>query len=66
MAHREHNSRGAKSGLFLIILGAMLFILSTTYLLDSPSIGQPAVVLGFIIGGIGFYLNFKNRRQDKK
>jgi len=58
MAHNEHN-RPKRSGAFmLIILGAIIFITAPTFLADSPELGGTAIVFGFIIGGLGFYLNF--------
>ena len=41
-------------GFFLIILGALIFITSPLYLADSGA----AIVFGFIVGGLGFYMNF--------
>lgn len=58
MAHREHN-RSRKSGaFFLIILGALIFILAPTMLNDPPELGLAAIIAGFLIGGLGFYLRF--------
>ena len=50
----------------LIILGALIFITSPLYLADSPTLGGAAIVFGFIVGGLGFYMNFirgKGNRQ---
>lgn len=58
MAHNEHNKPRKKEGFFLIILGAFIFITAPTYLKDSPELGMIAIIAGFIVGGIGFYLNF--------
>ncbi len=63
MAHREHN-RSRKSGaFFLIILGALIFITAPLYLSDSPELGMAAIVFGFIVGGLGFYLNFFKKQR---
>jgi len=63
MAHHEHN-RSRKSGaFFLIILGALLFITAPVYLSDSPELGMAAIVMGFIVGGFGFYLNFFKKQR---
>ena len=63
MAHREHN-RSRKSGaFFLIILGALIFITAPLYLGDSPELGMAAIVFGFIVGGLGFYLNFFKKQR---
>ena len=47
-------------------LGALIFITSPLYLADSPTLGGAAIVFGFIVGGLGFYMNFirgKGNRQ---
>jgi len=67
MAHDEHN-RPKKSGAFaLIILGALLFISAPTLFGgELRELGMPAIVLGFIVGGFGFYLKYiKNRAPSK-
>jgi vacuolar-type H+-ATPase subunit I/STV1 len=65
MAHNEHNKQRRGGGFFLIIFGALLFIISPTYLSDSPELGGTAIIFGFIVGGIGFYLQFiKNRSRS--
>ncbi len=58
MAHKDHNKPRKSGGFFLIIFGALLFILAPTYLIDSPELGIVSIVFGFVIGGLGFYLNF--------
>ncbi|MFQ6024997.1 MAG: hypothetical protein ACE5JT_00575 [Nitrosopumilaceae archaeon] len=63
MAHNEHNKPRRSGGFFLIIFGALLFILVPTYLKDSPELGIAAIVFGFIVGGLGFYLNFIRGRK---
>jgi len=66
LVHREHNKPRKTKGFFLIILGAILFIITPTYLADSPELGGITIIFGFLIGGIGFYLNFfKGRKQDE-
>jgi hypothetical protein len=58
MAHSEHN-KPKKSGAFLlIILGALLFIITPAWFSESPEFGLALIVLGFLIGGLGFYLRF--------
>ena len=61
MAHNAHNKRKS-GGFLLIIFGALIFFLAPTYLADSPDLGIIAIIFGFIIGGIGFYLNFLRKR----
>ena len=65
MVHGDHN-KNRSGGFFLIILGALIFITSPLYLADSPTLGGVAIVFGFIVGGLGFYMNFirgKGNRQ---
>lgn len=66
MAHNEHNKPRRSGGFFLIILGALLFIVSPTYFHDDPGTGTAFIIFGFIIGGIGFYLNFVKNRRVKR
>ena len=66
LVHREHNKPRKSKGFFLIILGAILFIIAPTYLADSPELGFAAIIFGFLVGGFGFYLNFlKGRKRDE-
>jgi hypothetical protein len=58
MAHREHNRPKKSGAFFLIILGAFLFITVPTWFKDKPELGMGLIVLGFVIGGLGFYLRF--------
>ena len=54
MAHNEHN-KPKRSGLFLIVLGAVLLIVAPTQYPDSQELGMLALIGGFIMGGLGFY-----------
>lgn len=58
MAHSEHNKPKKSGAFFLIILGALLFIISPTWFTDRQEVGVVIIVLGFLIGGLGFYLRF--------
>jgi uncharacterized membrane-anchored protein len=58
MAHNEHNKPKKSGAYFLIILGALLFMIAPTFFLDAPQTGLIVIVLGFIVGGFGFYLRF--------
>jgi hypothetical protein len=58
MAHSEHNRPKKSRAFFLIILGALLFIIATTWFADKPEFGLALIVLGFLVGGLGFYLRF--------
>lgn len=58
MAHNEHN-RSKKSGAyFLIIFGALLFMIAPGIFSDKPEIGLAVIAAGFGIGGLGFFLRF--------
>jgi len=63
MAHREHNRPKKSGAFFLIILGAVMFIASPMMFDDSPQIGGALIIIGFIVGGFGFYLNFVKKRK---
>lgn len=58
MAHSEHNRPKKSGGFFLIILGALLFIVAPTWFAGEPQTGLAMIILGFIVGGIGFWLRF--------
>ena len=58
MVHNEHNKPKRSGSLFLIILGAILFMIGPTQYQNSPELGILALVFGFILGGIGFYLKY--------
>jgi len=66
LVHREHNKPRKSRGFFLIILGAILFIIAPTYLADSPELGFVAIIFGFLVGGIGFYLKFLKGREKEE
>ena len=34
-------------------------------LAETPELGWATIIFGFLIGGIGFYLNFVKGRRDK-
>ena len=65
MAHSQHNKKRSR-GFFMIILGALLFMLAPTQLSDSPELGGAAIIFGFIVGGIGFYTQFVKGKSSKK
>jgi len=46
----------------LIIFGAILFMIAPTQYQNSPELGILAIVSGFILGGIGFYLKYVKGR----
>ena len=65
MAHSEHNKSRRNGGFFLILFGALIFITTPIYLQDNPELGFIAIVFGFIVGGMGFYIKFFKNRAKK-
>jgi len=65
MAHRGYNKQRRGGGFFLIILGAILFMIAPWQLAETPELGWTVIIFGFLIGGIGFYLNFVKGRREK-
>ncbi|MFQ5573784.1 MAG: hypothetical protein ACE5EJ_05995 [Nitrosopumilaceae archaeon] len=64
MAHDEYNKPRRSGAFFLIIFGALLFVMAPTFLSGEPELGAIAIIGGFLIGGLGFYLHFvKGRRK---
>ena len=65
MVHDEHNKPRKGGAFFLIIFGALLFVLAPTFLADDSELGAIAIISGFLIGGLGFYLHFvRGRRKN--
>lgn len=58
MVHDEHNKPRKSGAFFLIIFGALLFVATPTFLSDNQELGIIAIMAGFCIGGLGFYLHF--------
>ncbi|SHO47689.1 conserved hypothetical protein [Nitrosotalea sinensis] len=61
MAHSEHN-RPKGSGVILIAIGILIFFFAPRYYTKDLVGGMVIMVLGFVLGGIGFYLAFLKRR----
>ena len=65
MAHSEHNRIKKSGGSFvLVLLGAFLFISAVLFLEPGSDLGKLAIILGFVIGGIGFFLGFVKKRKS--
>ncbi|MEO9307532.1 MAG: hypothetical protein ABI342_04365 [Nitrososphaera sp.] len=62
MAHSEHN-RPKGSGVILIAIGILIFFFAPRYYTKDLVGGMVIMVLGFVLGGIGFYLAFLKRRM---
>jgi len=65
MAHSEHNRIKNKGSFVLVLFGAFLFISAVLFLEPGSDIGKVAIILGFVIGGIGFFLGFKKRNPSQ-
>jgi len=65
MVHNEHNKPKRSGSLLLIVLGAVLFMVGPTQYENSPELGILALVSGFILGGIGFYLKYVRGKINK-
>ena len=63
MAHSEHNRSKKSSAFVLIIFGAFLFVSAPLFFGPGTMEGGVAIVLGFVIGGIGFYLGFIRKKK---
>lgn len=63
MAHDEHNRQKKGGSYMLILFGAFLFLSSTLFFQPGSIEGKAAIILGFIVGGIGFYLRFVRKKK---
>jgi hypothetical protein len=67
MAHREHN-RPKSGGMVLIVVGILIFIFAPSYFerqsIISTAEGIAAIIVGFALGGIGFYLTFLKKKKN--
>ena len=61
MAHSEHN-RPKGSGVILIAIGILIFFFAPGYYKHDLIGGLTIMVLGFVLGGIGFYIAFLKKR----
>ena len=61
MAHSEHN-RPKGSGMVLIAIGILIFIFAPGYFKQDIAGGLAVIILGFVLGGIGFYISFLKKR----
>ena len=65
MVHNDHNKPKRSQSLFLIIFGAVLFMVGPTQYEDYPELATLALIFGFILGGIGFYLKYVRGKTNK-
>ena len=61
MAHSEHN-RPKGSGVILIAIGILIFFFAPRYYTKDLIGGLVLIILGFVLGGVGFYLAFFKKR----
>jgi len=61
MAHSEHN-RPKGSGIILIAIGILIFFFAPNYYSKDLLGGVFAITLGFVLGGLGFYIAFLKKR----
>ncbi|MDE1844405.1 MAG: hypothetical protein KGI10_03655 [Thaumarchaeota archaeon] len=62
MAHSEHN-RPKGSGVILIAIGILIFFFVPRYYTKDLIGGMVLIILGFVLGGIGFYIAFLKKRR---
>ncbi|HXX05719.1 MAG TPA: hypothetical protein VEJ68_02745 [Candidatus Bathyarchaeia archaeon] len=63
MAHNEYN-RPRGSGMILIAIGILIFVFAPGYVKSNTSLGVVAAVIGFLLGGVGFYISFIKKRKN--
>lgn len=64
MAHSDHN-RPKGSGMILIAIGILIFVFAPSYFKNDLAGGLTVIILGFVLGGIGFYISFLRRKRTK-
>jgi hypothetical protein len=62
MAHSEHN-RPKSGGMALIVGGILIFIFAPSYFKQNLVEGLGAIIAGFALGGVGFYLTFLKKKK---
>lgn len=62
MAHSEHN-RPKGSGMVLMIIGIIIFVFVPGSIENDLTSGVVVMSIGFILGGLGFYLAFLKKRR---
>ena len=62
MAHSEHN-KPKGSGMILIAIGILIFVFAPGYFKQDIVGGLAIIIIGFVSGGIGFYIAFLKKRK---
>jgi len=61
LAHNEYN-RPKSSGIILIAIGILIFFFAPQHYQKDLIGGVSIMILGFVLGGIGFYISFLKKR----
>ena len=64
MVHNDEHNKPKRSGLFLIVFGAVLLIVAPTQYAGSQELGTLALIGGFVMGGLGFYLKYVKKKRN--
>ena len=62
MAHNEHN-RPRGGGIILIAIGILIFVFAPRYVKNDINLGVVITLIGFVLGGLGFYFAFLKKRK---
>lgn len=62
MAHSEHN-KPKGSGMILIAIGILIFVFAPGYFKQNIIGGLAIIIMGFVLGGLGFYIAFLKKRR---
>jgi len=50
--------------MILIAIGILIFVFAPGYIKNNMALGVAAVVIGFLLGGVGFYISFVKKRKS--
>jgi len=50
--------------MILIAIGILIFVFAPGYVKSNTSLGVVAAVIGFLLGGVGFYISFIKKRKN--
>ncbi len=62
MAHNEHN-RPRGGGMVLIAIAILIFVFAPSHFKQDLTGGAVVMIIGFVLGGIGFYIGFLKKRR---
>ena len=49
--------------MILIAIGILIFVFAPGYIKNQMALGMVTIVIGFLLGGIGFYIAFVKKRK---